>query len=157
VFIEVFRAQWDTHIKPLQWNVVASKSNVLRGVHAHWRHSDYIVVLQGRMSVGLQDLRYVCPTYGTAALLTLAGDDPRALVVPPGVAHGFFCPAPAIHLYAVSHYWDTEDELGCRWDDPDLQIPWPCSAPIISPRDADLSDLATLTRLLNKKLVIKSS
>ena len=90
VFIEVFRAQWDTLVKPLQWNVVVSHRNVLRGVHAHWRHGDYLVVLQGQMCVGMQDLRRACPTYGNAVLLTLSSDDPMALAIPPGVAHGFF-------------------------------------------------------------------
>ena len=132
VFIEVFRAHWDTHVDPLQWNAVVSHRNVLRGVHAHWRHGDYLVVLQGQMFVGLQDLRRACCTYGAAALLTLSADEPMALVIPPGVAHGFFFPVPAMHLYAVSHYWDREDELGCRWDDPDVKIPWTCNAPILT-------------------------
>ena len=157
IFTEVFRAEWETHVEPLQWNAVASHQNVLRGVHAHWRHGDYLVVLQGRMFVGLQDLRRACSTYGVAASLLLTADEPMALVIPPGVAHGFFFPAPATHLYAVSHYWNSNDELGCRWDDPGLKIPWPCNEPILSPRDASLGDLAVLVRQVNQKIVALQS
>lgn len=47
-------------------------------------------------------------------------------------------------MYAVSRYFDSSDELGCRWDDPDLAIPWRVSAPSISPRDMALPTLADL-------------
>ena len=36
------------------------------------------------------------------------------------------------------------DELGCRWDDPDLDIPWPCTEPLISQRDRELGSLSDL-------------
>jgi len=49
-----------------------------------------------------------------------------------------------VHIYAVSHYWDVDDELGCRWNDPDLEIPWSPEDPLLSPRDADLPSLAEL-------------
>ena len=26
--------------------------------------------------------------------------------------------------YSVSHYWNTMDEIGCRWDDPALGLDW---------------------------------
>jgi dTDP-4-dehydrorhamnose 3,5-epimerase len=60
------------------------------------------------------------------------------------VAHGFLFHEPSLHIYAVSHYWDTADELGCRWDDPELGIPWPDAQPLISPRDAGLPPLRQL-------------
>lgn len=118
IFTEIFRAQWDLGVLPLQWNVVHSEQNVLRGVHGHWRHGDYLVVLQGTLTVGLKDLRFSSPTYGIAALIGLTSRKPQGLVIPPGIAHGFFFREPTFYLYAVSHYWDMADELGCRWDDP---------------------------------------
>lgn len=153
IFTEVFRAQWGLGVFPLQWNAVRSEQNVLRGVHGHWRHGDYVVVLQGAITVGLQDLRRSSPTFGVAALMELQSRDPQGLIIPPGIAHGFFFPEPTLYIYAVSHYWDVADELGCRWDDPDLRIPWLCECPLLSPRDANLPNLATFTDALNNKLV----
>ena len=37
------------------------------------------------------------------------------------------------------------DELGCRWDDPALEIPWPQQGAHVSPRDEALPPLAVLT------------
>ena len=68
-------------------------------------------------------------------MVELIADAPLALSIPPGVAHGFYFDESSLHVYAVSHEWDPSDELGCRWDDPDLGIAWPCSAPLISGRD----------------------
>jgi dTDP-4-dehydrorhamnose 3,5-epimerase len=152
VFLELFRQSWTSAAAPAQWNAVRSESNVLRGVHAHWRHADYLVVLSGRMTLGLKDLRRSSPTRGMAARIELEGDVPCGLEIPQGVAHGFYFPAPATHVYAVSHYWDPADELGCRWDDPGLGIDWPCRSPLVSPKDQRLPDLATLIGQMEEKL-----
>ena len=144
VFTELFRASWELEIEPVQWNAVRSRANVLRGVHVHWRHADYLTVVQGSATIGLYDLRPDSPTEGLTATVTLAADEPQALTLPPGVAHGFYFHEPTIHVYSVTHDWDLADELGCRWDDPELEIAWPCTEPLISERDRALG---TLTRL----------
>jgi dTDP-4-dehydrorhamnose 3,5-epimerase len=151
-FTELFRASWETGVAPVQWNAVRSKANVLRGVHAHHRHSDYLTLLSGRAAVGLYDLRDGSPTYGAASLLVLSAGEPVGLVIPPGVAHGFYLYEPSLHVYAVSHEWALDDELGCRWDDPELRIPWPCTAPRLSARDAALGSLASLGTAVNAEL-----
>lgn len=148
-FTEVFRSSWELEVAPAQWNVVSSAANVLRGVHAHWRHTDYLLVAAGRATIGLHDLRDGSPTAGLGAAVELVADAPAALVIPPGVAHGFYFHQPSIHVYGVSHEWDPADELGCRWDDPELDIEWPCTAPLLSERDrtlGPLSDLQTAAR-----------
>ena len=143
-FTEIFRGSWRVGLDPVQWNFVESRAGVLRGVHFHLRHGDYLVILRGRASIGLCDLRPDSPTAGRAALVELRGDALSGLAVPPGVAHGFYFHEPSTHVYAVSHYWDLSDELGCRWDDPALEIPWPQQRAHISPRDEALPSLETL-------------
>src|SRR5262245_34707583 len=86
---EMFRAAWEPELAVVQWNIVRSEANVLRGVHLHVRHADYLVVLDGEMLVGLRDLRRDSPTYGCSATQALTGSAMTALVIPPGVAHGF--------------------------------------------------------------------
>ena len=140
-FTEVFRESWGVGVKPLQWNFVETRANVLRGVHFHLRHADYLIVLKGRASIGLCDLRRGSPTAGRAALVEMCGDALTALTLPPGIAHGFYFHEPSLHAYAVSRYWNVLDEKGCRWDDPALGIRWPADAPVISERDAALPPL----------------
>jgi dTDP-4-dehydrorhamnose 3,5-epimerase len=142
VVSEIYRAAWPEAIAAQQWNASQSEANVLRGVHLHHTHADYLVVLAGHMQVGLCDLRG--GRVGASCLVDLRGEEWRALVIPPGVAHGFYLPVPTTHIYAVTHYWDAADELGCRWDDPALAIPWPAATPAISARDAALPPVSTL-------------
>lgn len=141
-FLELFRADWATGVEPVQWNAVHSAAGVLRGVHVHPRHDDYLTVVRGRATVGLRDLRDGSPTAGAAARVERDAARPCAISIPHGVAHGFYFHQPSTHVYAVSHYWDTADELGCRWDDPALEIPWPQGTAQLSPRDETLPPLA---------------
>ena len=144
VFTELFRESWDLAVEPVQWNAVRSAANVLRGVHAHLRHEDYLTLVAGRATIGLHDLRPGSPTEGVAATVELCADEPAALTIPTGVAHGFYFHEPSLHVYAVTHEFDLADELGCRWDAPGLGVDWPCREPHISPRDAALGSLDEL-------------
>ena len=134
-FTELFREEWDTGVSPVQWNAVASAAGVMRGVHVHVRHGDYLTVVSGRAHVGLRDLRHASPTAGLATLIELRADAMAAIVIPPGVAHGFLFAEPSLHVYAVTHYWDHDDELGCHWADPELEIAWPQPPALVSDRD----------------------
>lgn len=144
VFTEVFRSEWDTGIEPVQWNMVRSAAGVLRGVHTHPRHADYLLILSGRASIGLRDLRRDSPTEGLPALISVDGDNLIALTIPPGVAHGFLFHEPSMHVYAVSHYWDVADELACHWADPALEIEWPETPTLLSDRDRNAGPLSDL-------------
>jgi dTDP-4-dehydrorhamnose 3,5-epimerase len=135
VFVETFREMWPTEVAPVQWNIVTSKSNVLRGFHVHVTHADYLTCVLGELLVGLKDIRSESPTHGQIEMHLLREDTPTAITVPPGVAHGFYSAQPTKHLYSVSHYWNMHDELGCAWDDPDIGIDWPATDPLLSPRD----------------------
>ncbi len=144
VFTELFRVEWDTGVMPIQWNAVRSEAGVLRGVHVHLKHQDYLTVPYGRASVGLRDLRRGSPTEGLSVLVELNGDEPASLVIPCGVAHGFYFHEPSLHVYAVTEYWDPDDELGCHWADPELELPWSDPAPRVSDRDAGSQSLQAL-------------
>lgn len=143
-FTEVYRQEWDTGIVPIQWNAVFTEAGVMRGVHLHPLHDDYLIVVQGRASIGLRDLRRGSPTEGAVALVELRGADMAAITIPHGVAHGFYFHEPSLHIYSVTHYWDPADELACRWDDPELGIPWPVTDAVLSPRDAAAPPLREL-------------
>ena len=143
-FTELFRDEWETGTRPVQWNAVSSADGVLRGVHVHVRHGDYLTVVAGCAHVGLHDLREDSPSSGTATMVELRADRMAAIVIPPGVAHGFLFTKPSLHVYAVTHYWDEDDELGCHWADPELGLPWPQRPRLLSGRDELAGSLAAL-------------
>jgi len=141
---EIFRDEWGAGMMPCQWNATMSQANVLRGMHVHCTHHDYLVVLQGRISVGLYDVRTRSQTYRTSSLFELSGEQQTAMRLPTGVIHGFYCHQPTLYVYGVDAYYDPDDEIGCRWCDPTLGIAWPCRDPMLSARDRDAGSVAEL-------------
>ncbi|MBD8524480.1 dTDP-4-dehydrorhamnose 3,5-epimerase family protein [Pseudomarimonas arenosa] len=128
----------------LQWNAVFSQPGVLRGMHIHDDRSDYIVMLRGRMLLGLYDARTRSPSYAQRNLIELRADAPSAVYIPPGVLHGFYFPEGGLHMYGLGEYWRPHADIGCRWDDPELALAWPCQQPTVVPRDLELGALHDL-------------
>jgi len=147
-FSELYRAEWGVGLDPIQWSVTASRASTLRGMRVHPRHDDYLVVVQGRISVGLRDLRPGSPTENRSAVIELCGNDPAGLFIPHGVAHGFYSHDASIYVLGVSSYFDEADELGFHWADPALEIRWPATSPTVSDRDATLPPLSSLAGLI---------
>ena len=143
---EIFRVEWATGIAPVQWVVTFTDAGVMRGVHVHPRHDDYFVLLQGRIALGLHDLRPRSPTGGCAAMVELRGDEPTAVLIPHGVGHGFLFLSRSTYVVGTSHYYDPADELGCHWLDPDLGLAWPAAAAQLSARDAALPSLREVAK-----------
>ena len=148
---ELFRSEWVNNTEFVQWNYVESHPNTLRGVHVHPVHSDYLVVLKGTLVLGLQDLREHSSSFGMSVLLDLKGDLLQGAFIPPGVAHGFYFPNSCSYVYGVTDYWNPDDELGCTWNDSDINIPWPKIDPVLSQRDEKALSLTDLMSLLQEK------
>ncbi len=140
----MFRNDWVVGRSPVQWNWVMSETNVLRGVHVHHQHTDHLLLYGGRMMLALVDLRDDSPTVGMPQIIELTPDPLQIVCIPPGVAHGFYYPEPSITIVGVSHYWAMDDELGCRWDDPELSLSWDVKNPVISARDQEAGSLAAM-------------
>jgi dTDP-4-dehydrorhamnose 3,5-epimerase len=133
--VEIFRREWELPVEPVQRNAVYSEAGTLRGAHVHVVHDDYLTVVRGRGVVGLRDLRPGSPTEGLAMTVELWDGEPTSVVIPAGVVHGFYFGEPSLHVYAVTAYWSPDDELSCRWDDPELGVPWPVEPRLLSERD----------------------
>lgn len=133
---EVYRQSWPTAAKPMvQANLSISRSGVLRGLHFHREQSDYWIPVAGTAFVGLFDLRRGSPTEGMKAELRIGDDVRRALLIPPGVAHGFYAESELRLLYFVDAYYTGDDEFGLAWDDAEVGIEWPTRQPVLSKRD----------------------
>jgi dTDP-4-dehydrorhamnose 3,5-epimerase len=148
---EIYRSDGAGLPLPLQWNLVQTESNTLRGVHLHREHEDYLVVVSGVMRVGLHDLRDGSTTRSAAAIVDLTGSRLQAIFVPKGVLHGFYFKEPSTYVYGLTRCWTPADDLGCRWDDPALDLPWGAVDPILSDRDAAAPSLAVLRARLQSE------
>jgi dTDP-4-dehydrorhamnose 3,5-epimerase len=142
--VEIYREEWNHGWRATQLNAMFSERGVLRGVHVHASHVDYIVVIAGRMLLALHDLRPGSPTAGLSSVTELTDEAPAGVVIPAGVAHGFYFLDRSIVLHGMSRDWDPSDEYSCRWDAPELGLAWPTRAPVLSERDAAAGDYAAL-------------
>jgi dTDP-4-dehydrorhamnose 3,5-epimerase len=137
-FIETFRKEWfpQRSWQIIQTNRSDSKVGVLRGLHYHFHQVDYWYAVAGRIRAGLFDMRADSPTYGAVQTIELGEDNQLGLFIPIGVAHGFVALTDATLIYVVDNYYDSQDEHGVAWNDPDIAMPWGVESPLISPRDA---------------------
>jgi dTDP-4-dehydrorhamnose 3,5-epimerase-like enzyme len=152
VFTEIYRTEWIHGTPALQWNFTRSEAGVMRGVRVHPRHDDYLVVLDGSLQVGLRDLRRRSPSFGRTVLVRLDGSSPSLLGIPAGVAHGLYATERCLFVIGASRYYDPDDEIACRWDDPELGIPWTFSQATVSPTDGSAPSVAEITELLDRTM-----
>lgn len=149
-FSELWRQSWTAPLglSFAQANVSRSAKGVLRGLHFHLRQSDLWVVLDGRAHVVLADLRPMLDGAtekpAISAEVLTAGE---AVLIPPGVAHGFWALDKMILLYLVSEEYDGTDELGFAWNDPQTAALWPSGNPLLSARDAEAPPLTAAVDL----------
>lgn len=130
---ESYRASWFPDVPPIV-QVVHSESGpgVLRGLHSHKQQHDIWHFTAGRAFVQLYepvwdelDARW----YGPG----------ETLVIPPGVAHGFYTPEGCTLIYLLTSEWDGSDEF--EFDALDPLYPgaaeWPSGPYVRSPRDLE--------------------
>ena len=142
---EIYRATWPGAPLLKQWNMVHNKANVMRGMHAHLMHSDFIIVIDGEMQLGLCDIRLDSANFGARTVISLSGVDLCWAHIRPGILHGFYIPQGCTMVYGLSEGWDMKDEFGCQWNDPDLNLDWPLiSDPVLSARDTTLGSYSQL-------------
>lgn len=135
-----------------QDNHSRSKPKVIRGLHFqhHPWQGKLVSVLRGRIWDVVVDLRIQSPTFGKSLGLELSGDTGGMLWVPGGFAHGFCAigSEDADVLYKVDQLYSPAHEGGIYWADPQLQIPWPVTNPIVSRRDQMLPSFQEVKKLL---------
>lgn len=124
----------------VQDNHSCSSSSVLRGLHYQIQQPQgkLIRVIAGEIFDVAVDIRKSSPTFGQWFGLVLSARNKLLLYVPPGFAHGFLVVSERAEvLYKTTDFWAPQHERCIIWNDPDLGIEWPLTAPpILSPKDA---------------------
>jgi len=131
----------------VQDNVTFSRHGTLRGLHLQHPHGQgkLVMVLGGSVLDVVVDLRRGSPTFGRHLMVELSEQICRLLYVPPGFAHGYLVLSEsACFFYKVTASYHPEAELGIRFDDPDLAIPWPAKPSLLSAKDATLPRLSEI-------------
>ncbi len=135
----------------VQDNISVSKHGVLRGLHLQNPHAQgkLVYVVRGEVQDVVVDLRPGSPTFGRWESWKLSSENKRQVYVPAGFAHGFcVLSEEAYFSYKCTDFYYPKHESGIRWNDPDLNIRWEISAPIVCERD---QQLPTFKELIAKK------
>ena len=123
----------------VQDNISFSVKNVLRGLHFQkppFAQAKLVRVLSGKALDVVVDIRPDSPTYGQHVKVILDAEQSNQLFIPAGFAHGFLTLEDnTTFFYKCSDYYNKESEGGLLWNDPDLNIDWNVTDPIVSDKD----------------------
>ena len=123
---------------------VTSKRNVLRGLHFQkkFQQAKLVYVLKGKILDVVVDLRKKSKTFGKYFSIILSDKNKKALYIPEGFAHGYYCyENNNIIYYKLSNYYKPEYEDGIIWNSNDVKIKWPNGKKILSKKDLKLKNL----------------
>jgi dTDP-4-dehydrorhamnose 3,5-epimerase len=135
------KGQWENagiNADFIQTNVSRSARGVLRGLHYQWPNPQgkLVSVLEGEVYDVAVDIRRGSPAFGQSVGTMLTAENHRHFWVPEGFAHGFCVLSEfATFTYQCTALYDREADAGIRWNDADLGIDWPLSAPLLSDKD----------------------
>ncbi|MGH0032211.1 MAG: dTDP-4-dehydrorhamnose 3,5-epimerase [Myxococcota bacterium] len=138
------RDRWSENgidIEFVQDNHSRSTRGTLRGLHCQappHGQGKLVRAIEGEIWDVAVDARKGSPTYGRHFAAVLSAENFHQLYVPPGLLHGFVVTSEVAQVhYKATAFYAPQAEFSVAWDDPDLAIPWPVDAPLLSPKDAD--------------------
>lgn len=128
---------------PREIYLTTSVRGVLRGMHFQLPphdHAKVLVCLGGKVTDVLLDLR-PGTTYGKSSAVELSPEGQNTVLLPKGIAHGFYAQTDASALlYLVETVHSIENDMGILWNS--FGHAWGDDTPILSSRDTQHPPLA---------------
>lgn len=130
-----------------QSNQALSYGGVVRGMHIQGSNPQgkLIKCIYGTIYDAFVDLRKDSPTFGKWDGMWLDWKNPKAIYLPPGIAHGYYTASAVSMLsYHCTTMYDAYSDGGILYNDPDVGIEWPFGkdfVPIVSLKDMKLLSL----------------
>src|SRR2546426_9719964 len=123
--MEVMRADWqDVYTRFGQAYVSLNYPGVIRAWHYHKKQRDVFICLTGMIKVPVYDAREGSSTKGRIEEFFIGDDNQLAILIPPGVYHGYktIGDKPSLLLNFPDLLYDREhpDEYRVPYDSPDV-------------------------------------
>ena len=126
------------------------RRGTLRGMHyqdSPHAETKLVRCTRGAIYDVIVDLRPDSETFLQWTAAELTPDNGRMMYVPKGFAHGFqTLEDHSMVFYQVSEFYARDYCRGVCWNDPQINICWPCDVTVISTQDKGWEDL-NLARL----------
>jgi dTDP-4-dehydrorhamnose 3,5-epimerase len=123
----------------VQDNQSLSQKGVLRGLHFQnppHAQGKLVRVITGSVFDVAVDIRKNSPTYGQWFGEELSEKNKWMMYIPPGFAHGFATLRDnTIFSYKCTNFYNKASEDCILWNDPQLNIDWRISDPLLSEKD----------------------
>ena len=144
---KIFKNNISEKIHFVQDNESVSRKGVVRGLHFQnppYDQGKLVRVVNGCAFDVAVDIRKNSATYGEHVSLQLSAKNKLIFWIPPGFAHGFLAQEEnTIFSYKCTSFYHSESEGNLLWNDPDLNIDWPISTPLLSPKDSSAARFST--------------
>jgi dTDP-4-dehydrorhamnose 3,5-epimerase len=130
----------DIHVKFIQDNQsLTKKKGTLRGIHyqnAPFSQAKLVRVISGSVFDVAVDLRKESPTYKMWVSVELSADNKKQLFIPRGCGHAFLTLSDnVVFVYKCDNLYSKESDRGIKYNDPEINIMWPITNPILSEKD----------------------
>ena len=136
----------------VQDNQSLSAKNVLRGLHflkEPHAQAKLVRVITGRVLDVAIDLRKDSPTFGKYDSIVLDSEKGNMFYIPTGFAHGFLSlEEGTIFAYKCTDFYNKAAESGLLWNDPDINIDWGITNPLVSEKDIQLPSFKEISNHL---------
>ena len=134
----------------VQDNFSKSKKGTIRGLHyqiGDKSQGKLCQVIEGEVLDVAVDIRFNSPTFGKYFSLVLDSQKKLQLWIPPGFAHGFSVLSDeAVFSYKCTNYYSKTNERAILFNDPDLNIDWKTSNPVVSEKDLEASPFKNIEK-----------
>lgn len=121
----------------VQDDLSISDRNVLRGLHGDHETYKLVSCVYGKVYLVVVNCDEKTDEYLKWQSFILSGENRKQVYIPPNFANGYYVLSDkAIFSYKQSTNFIHGTQFSYKWNDPKLDIWWPCKTPILSKRDA---------------------
>ena len=127
-FAEILRDDEELLSRFGQASITKTYSEVIKAFHWHKKQDDLWFCVSGSIQVVLYDRRPRSKTKGETSVFFLGEDNPKIVLIPKGVAHGYRVlgtkPAILVYFTTKSYNPNVPDEERIPFDDPRINFDW---------------------------------
>jgi dTDP-4-dehydrorhamnose 3,5-epimerase len=145
-FLKVFNADFfaennlDIYFRESYFSV--SCKNVIRGMHFQvppFEHAKLVFLNQGAITDAILDIRKNSPTFGRFFIIEISEDNPAAVYIPVGCAHGFLSKTDhTMVTYLQTTVYNPDTDKGIKYNS--FGFDWGVLNPIVSERDINFPE-----------------